>query len=121
MHAFGHRRADFLGLDRQRMPQGGYGRLAADVPQGHRGGRGHVAIGILQPRDQSIDRLRVAANSERIDHADQEPAVQLAGGRPQGIVGRGAGNDFQGDARPGGKLRAGKQAPPGPARLRRCR
>ena len=106
---FGHRRADFLGLDRQRMPQRGHGRRAADVAQGHRGGRGHGGIGILQPRDQAIDRLRVAANPQRIDHADQEPAVQLAGGRPQGVVGRGVGDDFQGDAGPGGKFRAGEQ------------
>ena len=98
-----------LGSIAKRLPQRRNGRIAADASQGHCGGRGYVAIGILQPPDEAIDRPRVAANSQGIDHADQEPAVQLAGSRPQGIVGRAVGNDLQGDACPSGKFRVGKQ------------
>ena len=66
--------------------------------------RSHVRVGILQPRDQGVDGLRVAADAERIDHAHQQPALQLAQGLAQGGIRRFAGDRFQGDPRPGRKL-----------------
>ena len=73
----------------------------ADSAQGHRRGGRDIGIGILEFASQFADRFGVTANSDRVDGADQEPALQLGNGRSQRGIGCRAGDGFKGDTRPG--------------------
>ena len=60
--------------------------------------------------DQAVNGLRVAADAEGVDHADQQPALHLAQRLAQGIAGGRIGNRLQGDSRRGGEILVGQQS-----------
>ena len=70
---------------------------------------------------EAVDRLGVAADADRVDHADQQPALQLAHGLAQRVVGGRIGNRLQGDPRPGGKFLVGQQRRQGRHGVLACR
>jgi hypothetical protein len=47
-----------------------------------------------------LDRFGITADTDGIDRADQQVALELRERRPQRFIGLGAGNGFEGDARP---------------------
>jgi hypothetical protein len=81
----------------------------ADPAQRHGRGRGDFRIRAGQFLRQEVNRLRVAAHADRIDDADQQPALQPRRRLAQRLVGGRIGNRLQGDARPGGQLLVGQQ------------
>jgi hypothetical protein len=74
--AFGDGVAEGGGCVRERVAQRFHRGVVADLSERHRGGRGHQGIRVLQPVGQQLDRRRVAAHADGVDHADQEPPLQ---------------------------------------------
>ena len=73
--AFGDRRADADRARRPALAAAAWRRGIADAPQGHGSGRGDFGIFVLQAAGQEIDGARVAADADRIDHADEQSAL----------------------------------------------
>ena len=85
-----------LGGHGQRQLFGGRGR--ADPPQRPGGGRSHRGVLVVHEVGQQFHGLSILALADRIQHADQLPAVQLRGRVAQRLVDRRIGNAFQPEA-----------------------
>ncbi len=108
--AFGDSRAE-VG---RAFGQGGFEcsgcRVAADMSQRDRGGRGDFGAGVFQLGHERVDRLLVAADADGVDDSDQGAALDCCQGGAQGLVWGGTGDDFEGDASPGGELFTAQEA-----------
>ncbi len=104
-----HGRTNRVGRLGQGLLEGLGGALPADAAQGHSRGRRHLGIGIAQFGHKLRDGGRITPHTKRVDGPDQQPALHLGQGLRQGILGHWTGNGLEGDARPGGKVRVGKQ------------
>ena len=95
--------------------------LAADLAERNGGGRCHFLVVIVEPRGQLIDGLRRSLDADRIDHAHQQLALQLAGRFDQRRVGRRIGNRLQRNPRPRRQAARRSAASPIPAPPPCCR
>ena len=75
----------------QRFGRGGI----ADPPQRHGSRRCDIGVFVLQSPGQELDSPRIAADTDRIDRADQQSSFERLARLPQRFVGRLAGNHFQ--------------------------
>jgi hypothetical protein len=98
--AFGDGRPRAGGSLRQRRAKrlGRHG--VSNATQSHGRRRRHRRVVVAEPLGEHVDGLGVATHADRVDHADQHAAFELAGRLAESGVGFGAGNHFQRRSRP---------------------